>query len=69
MSFVTMGFGLGMGVGPLIAGGLGGYLGFEVPFYVVGVMSLVAAWMVALWAEESIKPDEWALQDAEEPQA
>jgi len=56
MSFLTMGFGLGMGVGPLIAGVLGGYLGFEVPFYVVGAMCLVAAWLVAIWAEESIEP-------------
>lgn len=56
MSFLTMGFGLGMGIGPLIAGGLGSYLGFEVPFLVVGGMSLVAAWLVAKWAEESITP-------------
>jgi MFS family permease len=56
MSFLTMGFGLGMGVGPLIAGILGGYLGFAVPFYVVGLMSLLAAGMVAVWAEESIEP-------------
>jgi len=54
MSFLTMGFGLGMGFGPLIAGLLGGYLGFEVPFFVVGGMSLVAAFLVAQWAEESI---------------
>jgi MFS family permease len=58
MSFLTMGFGLGMGVGPLIAGILGGYLGFAVPFYVVGVMSLLAAGGVAVWAEESITPRE-----------
>jgi MFS family permease len=69
MSFVTMGFGLGMGVGPLIAGALGGYLGFEVPFYVVGVLALVAAWMVGRWAEESIKPGEWRMVDVEEPAA
>jgi MFS family permease len=69
MSFVTMGFGLGMGVGPLIAGALGGYLGFEVPFYVVGVLALVAAWMVGRWAEESIKPGEWRMVEVEEPEA
>jgi MFS family permease len=56
MSFVSMGFGLGMGVGPLIAGALGGYLDFRVPFYVVGVASLGVAWVVGRWAEESIKP-------------
>ncbi len=66
MSFVTMGFGLGLGVGPLIAGGLGGYLGFQVPFYVVGVLSLVAAWMVWRWAEESIGPGDWKAVEGEE---
>jgi MFS family permease len=58
MSFVSMGFGLGMGVGPLIAGALGGYLGFQVPFYVVGLASLVGAWIVGKWAKESIRPGE-----------
>jgi len=66
MSFVTMGFGLGLGVGPLIAGGLGGYLGFEVPFYVVGVLSLAAAWMVWRWAEESIGSEGWTAVEGEE---
>jgi len=68
MSFVTMGFGLGMGVGPLIAGTLGGYLGFEVPFFVVGVLSLVAGWMVVRWAEESIHSGDWREAEAEEAQ-
>jgi MFS family permease len=66
MSFVTMGFGLGMGVGPLIAGSLGGYLGFEVPFWVVGLMSLGAAWTVGRWAEESIKPGEGTVAEVDE---
>ncbi len=69
MSFVTMGFGLGMGVGPLIAGALGGYLGFEVPFWVVGGMSLVAAFSVGRWAEESIRPSGDGLLEVEEPEA
>ena len=69
MSFVTMGFGLGMGTGPLIAGALGGYLGFEVPFYVVGVMSLIAAWMVGRWAKESITPGDWVVAEVEEAEA
>jgi len=69
MSFVTMGFGLGMGVGPLIAGALGGYLGFQVPFFVVGAMALVAAALVARWAEESIKPGGSGLPEVEEPEA
>ena len=58
MSFVPLGFGLGLGFGPLIAGALGGYVGFEAPFYVVGGISLVAAWGVWRWAEESINPHE-----------
>jgi MFS family permease len=63
MSFVTMGFGLGMGLGPLLAGGLAGYVGFTVPFYVVGGFCLVAAAWVWRWAEESIAPGEWALDE------
>jgi len=63
MSFVTMGFGLGLGIGPLLAGGLAGYVGFEVPFYVVGGLSLLAAGLVWLWAEESITPGEWAVDE------
>ncbi len=63
MAFVTMGFGLGLGIGPLLAGGLAGYVGFEVPFYLVGALSLVAAWSVWLWAEESIAPGEWAVDE------
>jgi MFS family permease len=63
MAFVTMGFGLGLGVGPLLAGGLAGYVGFTVPFWVVGGLSLLAAGMVWLWAEESIAPGEWAVDE------
>ncbi len=63
MSYVTMGFGLGLGIGPLLAGALAGYIGFEVPFYVVGAMSLVAAGLVWRWAEESIAPGEWAVDE------
>jgi MFS family permease len=63
MSFVTMGFGLGLGVGPLLAGGLAGYVGFAVPFYVVGGLSVVAAVLVWLWAEDSIAPGEWAVDE------
>jgi MFS family permease len=54
MSYVTMGFGLGMGVGPLIAGSLAAFIGFAAPFFVVGVAALVAAWAVWRYAEESI---------------
>lgn len=56
MSFVAMGFGLGLGAGPLVAGSLAGYLGFAVPFWVVGVASVAAAYTVWRYAEESIGP-------------
>jgi MFS family permease len=64
MSFVTMGFGFGLGLGPFLTGTLAGYLGFEVPFYVVGGLAVVAAAVVGAWAEESIVPGGWALEEA-----
>lgn len=63
MSFVTMGFGLGLGVGPLLAGALAGYVGFRMPFYVVGGLSVLGAGLVWLRAEESILPGEWAVDE------
>jgi MFS family permease len=65
MSFVTMGFGLGLGVGPLLAGGLAGYVGFQAPFFVVGCLSLVAAGLVWLWAKESIPPTRGVVEAVE----
>jgi MFS family permease len=64
MSFVTMGFGLGLGLGPLIAGVLGGYAGFEVPFFVVGVLSLASAVMIWVRAEESITFEPLSVDEA-----
>ncbi len=69
MSFVTMGFGIGLGAGPLIAGWLAGYMGFVVPFWVVGVLSLVAAWAVWRFSRESIGPGGEILVDKERPSA
>ena len=63
MSFLTMGFGLGMGMGPLIAGGLAGYVGFTTPFWVFGAAALIAAIWVWRWAEESIFPGEWTADE------
>lgn len=54
MSYVAMGFGLGLGVGPLVAGSLAGFIGFAAPFFVVGVAALMAAWAIWYYAEESI---------------
>ncbi|MFC1661633.1 MFS transporter [Gemmatimonadota bacterium] len=64
MSFVTMGFGLGLGLGPFLTGTLAGYLGFEVPFYVVGGLAMAAAGIVWVWAEESIVPGGWPMEEA-----
>jgi MFS family permease len=45
MSIVTMGFGMGIAAGPLIAGILA-VVSFELPFLIGGVLSLIAAWII-----------------------
>jgi MFS family permease len=45
MSVVSMGFGLGIAIGPLIAGSLA-VIRFELPFLVGGIITLVGAWFV-----------------------
>ena len=54
MSIITMGFGLGIALGPLIAGFLAIYF-FELPFFIGGLMSLVGAWIVYRYVPESIR--------------
>ncbi len=53
MSMVTVGFGLGLATGPLLAGLLGA-LSFELPFLVGGVLSLAGAWVVQRWVPETV---------------
>lgn len=53
MSIVTMGFGLGVAVGPLLAGVLAVYA-FELPFIVGGVLSLIGAWIVLHYVPETV---------------
>ncbi len=53
MSILTMGFGLGIALGPLLAGILA-VVFFELPFIVGGVMSLVAAWVVHQYLPETV---------------
>jgi MFS family permease len=53
MSILTVGFGLGIALGPLIAGILA-VLFFELPFLVGGVMSLVGAWVVYHYVPETV---------------
>jgi MFS family permease len=65
MSYVTMGFGLGLAAGPLLAGALAGYTGnFALPFWIVGAGCVLAAAVVWRWAEESITPAAVFVEDA-----
>lgn len=54
MSVVTMGFGLGIAVGPLIAGILA-VVSFELPFVIGGVLSIIAAWIVHRYVPETVQ--------------
>ena len=54
MSVITMGFGLGLAAGPLLAGLLA-VVFFELPFFVGGLMSLVAAWIVLRYMPETVQ--------------
>jgi MFS family permease len=53
MSFITMGFGLGIAIGPLIAGLLAVY-SFELPFIIGGIMSIAGGWIVYQFVPETI---------------
>ncbi len=53
MSIITMGFGLGIAVGPLMAGVLDVW-SFQLPFVVGGLMCLAGAWIVARWVPETV---------------
>ena len=53
MSVLTLGFGLGIAVGPLLAGILG-VVGLELPFVLGGLLSLAAAWVVGKWVPETV---------------
>lgn len=55
MSLLAMGFGLGIAIGPLIAGVLA-VVAFELPFLVGGVMSFVGAWIVHRFVPETVFP-------------
>jgi len=54
MSVVTMGFGLGIALGPLIAGFLVVAF-FDLPFLVAGGMSIIGAWVVYFYMPETAK--------------
>ncbi|PKK82834.1 MAG: hypothetical protein CVT49_11635 [candidate division Zixibacteria bacterium HGW-Zixibacteria-1] len=54
MSVITMGFGLGMAVGPLVAGFLG-VIFFQLPFYAGGLLCLVVALIAFKYIPETIR--------------
>jgi len=54
MSVITMSFGLGIAVGPLIAGILA-VVFFELPFLIGGALSLAAAWIVYRRVPETVR--------------
>jgi MFS family permease len=54
MSIVTSGFGLGIALGPLVAGVLDLH-SLELPFLVGGVMSLAGAGVVLRWVPETVR--------------
>ena len=53
LSITTVGFSLGLAVGPLLGGFLVGYF-FALPFVMVAVLCLVAAWLVYRYAPETV---------------
>ncbi len=53
LSLVTMGFGLGMAIGPLLAGVLA-VVSFELPFLVGGMLLLVGVWIVHRYVPETV---------------
>jgi len=54
MSLITMGFGLGVALGPFLAGVLALH-SFELPFIIGGLLSLVGAWVVYRYVPETVQ--------------
>ena len=53
MSIITMGFGLGIATGPLVAGFLA-VVFFELPFIALGILSIASAWVVYRYMPETV---------------
>ena len=70
MSIITMGFGLGIAAGPLIAGILAVH-SFWLPFLVGGILSLIGAWIVFQFVPETVNREAEAeeTEEAEEERA
>lgn len=56
MSVVTMGFGLGIAVGPLLAGVLAVFF-FELPFLVIGLGTLIGSWIIYRYMPETVQSE------------
>lgn len=54
MSIITMGFGFGIAVGPLLAGLLAVF-SFELPFIAMGLLCLVGSWIVYRYMPETVE--------------
>jgi MFS family permease len=54
MSLMSMGFGFGIAIGPLLAGILAVH-SFEMPFFVGGLACLVGAWIVRRFVPETVR--------------
>jgi MFS family permease len=65
MSIVTMGFTLGIAIGPLIAGVLSIFF-FELPFIVGGLMALFGGWVVYRYVPETVDRSKRHAKVAEE---
>lgn len=65
LSIVSMGFGLGSALGPLLAGLLAVY-SFELPFLIAGVMSLLGSWVVWRYVPETVDRSDPAVQQHQE---
>jgi MFS family permease len=54
LSIVTTGFGLGIALGPLIAGVLATFV-FELPFIIGGALTIIGAWIVFRYVPETVR--------------
>jgi MFS family permease len=57
LSIVTTGFGLGIALGPLIAGVLATFV-FELPFIIGGALTIMGAWIVYRYVPETVQRSE-----------
>ena len=63
MSIITMGFGLGVALGPLLAGFLAVY-SFTLPFIIAGLICLPGAWVIQKYVPETVHAHENEIQGA-----